>query len=65
MQALKKKLTETMTSTFRSFKPELTEKGAIQLIFDMYFANLVLQDGIVTEEMKQCIENTKEHVRVV
>lgn len=65
MQALKKQLGETMASTFQSFKPELTEKGAIQLIFDMYFVNMVLQDGIFTEEMKQCIENTKEHVRAV
>lgn len=65
MQALKKQLGETMTSTFQSFKPELTEKCAIQLIFDMYFVNMVLQDGIFTEEMKQCIENTKEHVRAV
>ncbi|KAI7877218.1 hypothetical protein K492DRAFT_150842 [Lichtheimia hyalospora FSU 10163] len=62
MQALKKHLTQTMTTTFQSFKPELTEKGAIQLIFDIYFANLVLQDGIFTEEMKQCIENTKAHI---
>lgn len=66
MQWTRQRLADAMFKSlleFHATKPNISEKGAIQLVFDCYFMNMVLQNGIVTSQFRQCIDEAKKHVR--
>ncbi|KAL1926368.1 hypothetical protein VTP01DRAFT_5889 [Rhizomucor pusillus] len=68
MQWTRQRLADAMFKSlleFHATKPNISEKGAIQLVFDCYFMNMVLQDGIVTSQFRQCIDEAKKHVDII
>lgn len=55
-----------MMSTLTAFldgNPNMTEKGATQLTFDMHYLNFILQDGLVTEDVRKCLSRVQEKVQ--
>ena len=67
MQNLRQQLTEAMIKCLSDFydglqtSPDMiTEKGAIQLIFDILFMNLVFQDGVMNDPLRHIMDKTKE-----
>ncbi|KAG2224520.1 hypothetical protein INT45_004365 [Circinella minor] len=69
MQNLRQQLTEAMIKCLSDFykglqsSPDMiTEKGAIQLIFDILFMNLVFQEGVMTDSLRKIMDKTKEFI---
>ncbi|KAI9322730.1 hypothetical protein BX666DRAFT_2109173 [Dichotomocladium elegans] len=62
VQKLRQQLGQSVINAFLNFNVEISEKGAIQLVFDMQFVNVVLHDGVLSESMRQCINKIKEFI---
>ncbi|KAI8147229.1 hypothetical protein BJV82DRAFT_598254 [Fennellomyces sp. T-0311] len=65
VQTLRQQLAQAVTKALSEFyegQPDITEKGAIQLVFDMHFLNLVFQDGVMTDKLRNFIDKTKEFI---
>ena len=63
MQTLRQQLAHAVVKSLADFydqEPHITEKGAIQLVFDIYFLNLVCQDGVMSEKLRSLLERAKE-----
>ncbi|KAI9492770.1 hypothetical protein BDB00DRAFT_872991 [Zychaea mexicana] len=67
MQALRQELAKAAIKCLSDFynstqQTDITEKGAIQLIFDIHFLNLIFQDGVMTDRLRNLMEKTKDFI---